>query len=332
VPDVPAEFQRIVTKALMKDRDERYRVIEDLASDLKSLKHDLEFEAEPERTGSRKVIIDGGTTAETILDAASLQTDAANELNTTHNRADVDTKRNRHRRVPLVVLAVLIAVIALAAITSFVYSKYHNQPDKTNISHTTGIRSIAVLPFANVNGNPDTEYLSEGISESLINSLSQLPQLKIIARSSSFKYKGKDADPETVAKALGVEAILTGRVTPRGENLLISVELMDARDRMHVWGAEYNRKAADLLQMPAEISKEIAEQLRLRLSMREQQQLTKRETVNAQAYELLLRGVSTGAKGARRTGRKLPSIIIRRLQLILLIRWPGRNCQSVTVI
>jgi TolB-like protein/Tfp pilus assembly protein PilF len=148
------------------------------------------------------------------------------------------------------------------------------------------------------------EYLSDGISESLINSLSQLPQLKIIARSSSFKYKGKDADPETVAQALGVEGILTGRVTQRGQNLVINVELTDARDGTQVWGEQYNRQTTDLLQVQTEISKEISETLRLRLTDAEQEQLAKRETVNPQAYELLLKGHFFWRKGGTDNEKK----------------------------
>src|SRR6185503_3028968 len=100
------------------------------------------------------------------------------------------------------------------------------------------ISSIAVLPFANATGNADAEYLSDGVSESLINSLSQLPGIKVSARNSSFKYKGKDADPQEVAQALGDEAIMTGRIAQRGDDLLISVELVDARDKTHVWGEQ----------------------------------------------------------------------------------------------
>lgn len=161
----------------------------------------------------------------------------------------------------------------------------------------TPIVSIAVIPFVNASANPEVEYLSDGISESLINALSQLPRMKIIARSSSFKYKGKEVDPQVVARSLGVEAIVTGRVLQRGGNLLISAELMDARDGTHVWGEQYNRKTSDLLEVQAEISHEITETLRLRLTPTERQQLAKRETVNPQAYELLLKGRFNWNKG-----------------------------------
>lgn len=159
------------------------------------------------------------------------------------------------------------------------------------------IDSLAVLPFVNASTDPNTEYLSDGISESLINSLSQLPQLKVIARSSTFKYKGKESDPQDIAKALGVRAILTGRIANRGNRLLISVELTDAKDKTHVWGEQYLRDATDLLAVQTEISREIAEKLRLKLSHSEQQQITKRETVNPAAYEFLLKGRYLRYKG-----------------------------------
>ncbi len=171
---------------------------------------------------------------------------------------------------------------------------------------TAVVKSIAVLPFELLGAEKDSEaeYLSDGISESLINNLSQLPSLKVIARSSSFKYKGKAADPQEVARALGVEAIVTGRVSQRSEQLKISVELMDARDKTQIWGEQYNRKSTDLLNMQAEISREITRKLRLKLTNAEQQQLTGQETANPQAYDLLLKGRFYRNKGGTGNTKK----------------------------
>lgn len=194
-------------------------------------------------------------------------------------------KIRQHRLASFLFTAGLGA--AIIAVTYFVIPRYFARTDKTDAPASSGagtIRSIAVLPFTNVSGNPDAEYLSDGVSESLINSVSQLPGVKVIARSSSFKYKGKDADPQEVAKALGVEGVLTGRIAQHGENLLISVELVDARDRTQVWGAQYNRRTSDVLAVLSEISHEIAETLRLRLTPIEQQKLAKRYTSNPEAY------------------------------------------------
>jgi len=151
------------------------------------------------------------------------------------------------------------------------------------------VHSIAVLPFNNAGNNPDMEYLSDGLSESLTNNLSPVPGLTVISRYSSFRYKGKQPDPQEVGKTLGVDAIVTGSVNKVGDNYLISVEVVSASDGSHIWGSQYNRKASDLLIVQSEISREIADQLRLRLTQTEEQQLAKAKTINAQAYDLFLK-------------------------------------------
>jgi TolB-like protein/DNA-binding winged helix-turn-helix (wHTH) protein/Tfp pilus assembly protein PilF len=175
----------------------------------------------------------------------------------------------------------------------------------TRSSNLEQIRSIAVLPFNNESGNPDVEYLSDGMTESLINRLSQLPQLQVIARNSTFEYKGKAVNPQEVSRALGVQAILLGRVVERGDSLVVSVELVNARDRTQVWGERYTRKAADIQVVQEEIARTIAEKLGLPLSGAQKQQLAKRTTQNPQAYELYLNGVfyfrKPGIEGVRKS-------------------------------
>jgi len=190
-------------------------------------------------------------------------------------------------------LKLLLSVLALTivALIAWGYMKLSRSEPKKPISR------VAVLPLINSSGDPDMEYLSDGISESLINSLSQLPGLEVIARSSSFKYTGKDADPQEVARVLGVEGIVTGRVLQRGEQLQISIELMDARVGTQVWGAQYNRRVADLLQIQSDICREIADKLRLHLTRGEREQFARRETTNPQAYELMLKGGFYARKG-----------------------------------
>ena len=153
-------------------------------------------------------------------------------------------------------------------------------------------KSIAVLPFDNQNRDPDTEYLSDGIPESIINSLSQLPNLKVMSRNSVFHYKGKDMDAPAVAKELKVQAVLTGRMTQRGDDLSISVELINAQDNSQIWGQQYNRKLADVFAVQEEIAKEISEKLRLKLSGAERQQLAKRPTENIKAFQYYMQGRS----------------------------------------
>jgi len=178
-------------------------------------------------------------------------------------------------------LAAAAAVIVLAAV-AYVFYPAQNRG--------AAIGSVAVLPFNNESGDPELEYLSDGISESLIDSLSQLSGWKVIAHSSSFKYKGKAVDPQDEARSLGVEAILTGRVLRRGDQVQISVELIDARNNTRLWGEQYNRRATDLLSLQSEISTKIAANLRRQLTASEQRQLTKHETIDPVAYELLLKG------------------------------------------
>ena len=127
------------------------------------------------------------------------------------------------------------------------------------------INSVAVLPFVNASGDPNAEYLSDGITESLINSLSQLPHLKVMSRDTAFRFKGKETDPKTVGHELGVRAIFKGRVTQRGDILNISAELIDSRDSSHIWGQRYDRKLADMDTLREEIAGEMASALRLRL-------------------------------------------------------------------
>ena len=152
------------------------------------------------------------------------------------------------------------------------------------------IDSIAVLPFENSSGNADSEYISDGIAESLINSLSQLQQLKVVARNTAFRYKGKDVDAIQIGKDLSVRAVLTGRVRQIGDRLNIQVDLVDALTGAQLWGEEYERPASDALSIKQAIASEVTDKLRLRLSGEQQQQLVKRETSNADAYQSYLRG------------------------------------------
>src|SRR5262249_16719814 len=149
---------------------------------------------------------------------------------------------------------------------------------------------LAVLPFVNGSADPNTEYLSDGITENLINSLSQLPVLKVMSRDSAFRYKGKEADAETVGRELGVRAVLKGRVTQHGEILGISAELIDATDNSHIWGQQYSRKAADIFALQQKIAKEITKALRVRLTGQEEQRLAKIHTADPEAYQNYLKG------------------------------------------
>ena len=157
-------------------------------------------------------------------------------------------------------------------------------------AHAQTIDSVAVLPFVNASGDPNTEYLSDGITESLINSLSQLPHLKVMSRDSAFRYKGKETDAETVGRALGVRAIFKGRIMQRGDSLDISAELVDASDDSHIWGEQYSRRSADIFALQGEIAKEITTTLRMRLSGDDEKRMAKSYTANPEAYQDYLKG------------------------------------------
>jgi serine/threonine-protein kinase len=258
-PAVPAELQEIVSKTLSKGREERYQTIEELAGNLKSLKQELEYSA---RNGT----------------AGEFANRTGKQVKHLKWSADyLISAIKRHQKVLALTVAMLITVMAASAYFHFARS------------HTT-IDSLAALPFVNVGADPNTEYLSDGITESLINSLSQLPDLKVISFSSVTRYKGQQIDPQAVARDLGVRALLVGKVTQRGDDLLVSAELVDTRDNSQIWGEQYNRKLPGLLSLQKEISREISDKLRLRLSDEQRERLTKRHTESPEAYQLYLKG------------------------------------------
>jgi TolB-like protein/Tfp pilus assembly protein PilF len=162
--------------------------------------------------------------------------------------------------------------------------------ERRKSQRSEAIDSLAVLPLANASADPNAEYLSDGITESIINSLSQLPRLRVMARSAVFRYKAKEVDAKKVGRELGVRAVLTGRVLHLGNKLIIRTELIDVSDGRQIWGEQYDREPLDIIAVQEEISREISEQLRLRLTGQQMKLLTKRYTENTEAYHAYLRG------------------------------------------
>ena len=175
--------------------------------------------------------------------------------------------------------------VAAAAIVALVVAAVLLVPTKT-----AGVDSIAILPFAHDAAYPDGEYLSDGITENIINSLSLLPKLHVTARSLVFRYKGKDTDPRKAGAALQVRAVLTGRVVQRGNNLTVQTELVDVDSGSQLWGQQYNRELADMFTVQEDIASEISEKLQSRLTGEDLKRVTKRYTQNTEAYQLYLRG------------------------------------------
>jgi eukaryotic-like serine/threonine-protein kinase len=178
------------------------------------------------------------------------------------------------------VLAACIAVIGLGVLGTWYLRS----------GRTGKIDSLAVLPFTNGGGDANTDYLSDGITESLIDNLAHVPQLKVKSRNSVFHYKGKDVDVQKVGNDLGVSALVSGRVVPRGASIEVSAELTDVRDNTEIWGQHYSGKSADIISLQQQIAGDLAEKLRSKLSTSEKQQVTKQGTQNPEAYELYLKG------------------------------------------
>jgi TolB-like protein/Tfp pilus assembly protein PilF len=187
-----------------------------------------------------------------------------------------------------------ITLVTLAAIGLFAFRLSRQKPSSAPINESAAAvsskKSIAVLPFENASNEPNTEYLSEGISEALINSLSELQQLRVIARPMAFRYKQKDVDPRQVGRELGVAAVLTGKVRQMQDALNVQVDLVDAVSGAEIWGAGYARKITDLLAIKQAIAQQVTAKLKLKLSSEEQRRLVKHDTTNPEAYQFYLRG------------------------------------------
>src|SRR5213596_3553794 len=209
-------------------------------------------------------------------------------------RTEESVPSDSSRRRTHYAFTVGIIVVTLAAIGLFAFRlsrpKPSSAPTSESASAVSSAKSIAVLPFENASNEPNTEYLSEGISEALINSLSELQQLRVIARSTAFQYKGKDVDPRRVGRELQVASVLTGRVRQSQDALNVQVDLVDAVTGAQIWGAGYDRNIADLVAVKQAIAQEVAAKLKLKLSSEEQRRLVKRDSINPEAYQFYLRG------------------------------------------
>ena len=199
----------------------------------------------------------------------------------------------RSRTKGMIIAAVMIVVIGAVGYFGFLARSASGQID-----------SIAVMPFVNASGDPNIEYLSDGVTESLISNLSQLPKLSVKARSSVFRYKGKDVEPEQVARDLKVQAVLAGRITQHGENMTFSLELVDGSTGNQIWGEQYTRKAGDLAALQSEIARDVSQKLRTRLSGADEKRVVKNQTGNSEAYQLYLQGRYNWNKRTDATTRK----------------------------
>ncbi len=253
--DSPAlrRIQDILDKALAKLPEDRYQRIEDMRSDLQGVLREIDVDS---------------SVGITLTDAP-MRTPAT------------PTRPGSFWTTPRKIAAATLLVLALSLIA---FKAYRPPAD----AGSTTINSLAVLPFANNDQN--SEYLSDGITESLIESLSRVPNLKVKSSSTVFHYKGREADPKKIGRELGVHALLSGSVTQVGDNLEVSVELIDVRDDSHIWGERYARKVSEVVALPQQISRDVSQRLRSRADGMDHSQLTRNYSPDSEAYRLYLQG------------------------------------------
>jgi serine/threonine protein kinase/tetratricopeptide (TPR) repeat protein len=285
-PKAPADLQRIVRRCLAKDPDDRYQSIKDVAIELKEIRRTLvasEFDMTVPPSGRTSTVSDAKETEQT---SNQTQTPTGPAGTHTSSAEYIVSGIKQHKRAVIIgALLVLLVAVPVVILGSMAIYRYLHAT-RTEVA----VESIAVLPFANQNNDQEVEWISDGLTESIINSLTQLPNLKVIARSSVFRYKGQQTDPIQAGKELGVRAVLTGRLLQRGDDVIVSAELIDLRDNKQLWGEKYQRKMADLLTVQSEIAREITNNLRPRLSGEEQTRASHRPTDNSEAYQLYLKG------------------------------------------
>ena len=282
-PTAPADLQRIIRRCLAKDKEQRYQSIKEVAIELKELRRELESGADfdttvpPPASSATALRTDAGSTIQsTVARSGSMPPTAS-------SAEYLVSGIRKHKRSVGVTLAILLVVISGAGYWFF---KYRGSASGGN----EAINSIAVLPFQNKSDDADTDYLSDGLAESLIFRLSQIPGLKVSPTSSVMRYKGKDTDVAKTANELGVDAVMTGRLVKRGDNLNITVELVDIRNNKSLWGEQYERKMSDLLATQREIAAAITQKLQLKLAGNDTKGINKRYTDNNEAYQLYLKG------------------------------------------
>ncbi len=296
--DVPEEVEEIVNKALRKNKEERYGTASELARELKSLRQELLVEARLRSThsqdaGNREI---GQSAQQTDLEKSRDAAKGAEiaQAGAISSAEYLITGIKRHKQ------AAIAAAVMILVITTLAYALYFERGRGNVAPSGEAIDSLAVLPFVNTSGDTNSEHLADGISDSVINSLSGLPNLRVISLNAVLSYKGRQSDPQTVGRALKVRAVLMGRMTERGDDLTIRAELVDVRDNSRLWGEQYDRKRSELLSVQEEIARKISEGLRLRLSVEQKKQLEKRSTQNSEAHFLYSLGRHNQYKNTRK--------------------------------
>jgi TolB-like protein/Flp pilus assembly protein TadD len=282
---VPAELQRIVTRALRKDREERYQTARELLLDLKAFKKQAEFEVQLGEQGYRGRI-PAPSESNAALGAASVaslgRTFCSNAWNSQSAATPAETQVavSPPKRFGHLLWSGIAGLVVLAALASVYF---------TGIGRARTLDSIAVLPFENASADAGQDYLSEGLTENLINGLSRLEPLKVLASGSVIRFRGKVVEPRKAGQELKVEAVVTGRVSRQQGDLTVSIALVDSAKGFQIWGETYRRQASEMPGLEEEIERNIVAKLQVKATP-EQIQKLKPATRRADAYELYLKG------------------------------------------
>jgi serine/threonine protein kinase/TolB-like protein len=260
-----AHVQVILGRALSKTVEGRYQSAQELLNDFGTTGKRIDIE---ERDSRRERLRDASALPRSVVAAAGAIV--------ARGAAHIIAMASQHKYVSVVITLALLAAIGFA--------------ERKLAGGRKLIDSLAILPLANVGGDPNLEYLTEGITENLIDNLSRMPNLKVMSRASVLRYKDRDADPQAIGRDLHVRAVLIGRVVQQGTDLSITLELVDIADNSRLWGEQYNRRLSDVLAIQAEVSREVAVKLRSKITGEEQNRVTKQYTNNAEAYMRYLKG------------------------------------------